>query len=332
MKQSSNSIILLSAQNSTLNRALENCITKTNIPGIPAPYRGKVREVYPLNKEMLGIVVTDRISAFDHIMKQAIPYKGQILNQTASFFFNKVSDLVDTHIIDVPHPNVTIAKKCEPVPVEIVIRACLTGHAWRVYKSGKRTLCGITLPDGMKENEHFPEPILTPATKAKEGHDEDISEEHILQRGIVSEDRWKIIREKAFNIFKRGQQLADQQGLILVDTKYEFGLHYGNVTLIDEIHTADSSRYFYANGYEERLKNNQPQKQLSKEFLREWLMDHNFQGLEGENIPGLPDEFRIEVYERYAELFKQLTGNHFNPSPINNFNKQIAEVFEPYLE
>ncbi|HYW35148.1 MAG TPA: phosphoribosylaminoimidazolesuccinocarboxamide synthase, partial [Balneolaceae bacterium] len=269
--------------------------------------------------------------AFDHIMKQAIPFKGQILNQLAAFSFEKVKDLVATHVIDVPHPNVTIAKKCDPVPVEVVIRSCLTGHAWRVYKSGTRTLCGVSLPDGMRENERFPEPILTPATKAQEGHDEDISEGEILQREIVPEDIWKEIREKAFKVFNKGQQLAEQQGLILVDTKYEFGLHDGEVTLIDEVHTADSSRYFYADEYEERLKNNQPQKQLSKEFLREWLMDHEFQGLEGQTLPDLPDELRLKIFERYAELFEQLTGKEFRPTPTDNFNAQLADIFGPYV-
>jgi phosphoribosylaminoimidazole-succinocarboxamide synthase len=289
-----------------------------------------VREVYTLDEDTLGLVVTDRISAFDHIMKQAIPYKGQILNQLAAFSFEEVGDLVDTHIIDIPHPNVTIAKKCETVPVEVVIRACLTGHAWRVYKSGNRELCGVTLPDGMKENQRFPEPILTPATKAEKGHDEDISERQILGRGIVARDVWNEIREKAFRVFKRGQQIAEQQGLILVDTKYEFGLYNGEVTLIDEVHTADSSRYFYADGYEDRLENDQPQKQLSKEFLREWLMEHNFQGLKGQTLPDLPDKLRIKVYERYAELFGKLTGNAFEPASTDIFDEQLAAIFEEY--
>jgi phosphoribosylaminoimidazole-succinocarboxamide synthase len=313
------------------NHALENCITKTHLPGEWNPYRGKVREVYPLNDKTLGIVVTDRISAFDHIMKQAIPYKGQILNQLAAFSFNKINDLVDTHIIDVPHPNVTIAKKCDPIPIEVVIRACLTGHAWRVYQSGKRTLCGVPLPDGMKENERFPEPILTPATKAEEGHDEDISEEEILAREIVTNKLWNKIRESAYKVFKRGQQLAEQQGLILVDTKYEFGLYKGHLMLIDEVHTADSSRYFYADEYEKRLKNDQPQKQLSKEFLREWLMEHGFQGLEGQALPDLPNALRIEVYQRYVELFEKLTGKKFSPSLIENFEIQLEKIFDPYL-
>lgn len=313
-------------------RALKNCITETNISGFGEPYRGKVRDVYTINESTLGIVVSDRISAFDHIMRQPIPYKGQILNQLAAFSFAKVDDLVDTHILDVPHPNVTIARRCDPIPVEVVIRACLTGHAWRVYNSGKRELCGVSLPDGMVENQKFAEPILTPATKAEEGHDEDISEEEILDRGIVDQKLWEEIRQKAFSIFKRGQQVAEKQGLILVDTKYEFGIHNGRLILIDEVHTADSSRYFYANEYEERLKEGRPQKQLSKEFLREWLMDQGFQGNEGQQLPNLPDDFRWKIYERYRELFGKLTGNEFNPTPLDlsTLDSELANYFEGY--
>lgn len=314
------------------SQALKNCITKTDVPGYPAPYRGKVRDVYSLGDDKLGIVASDRISAFDHIMKQAIPYKGQILNSLAAFAFDKVDDLVATHIIDVPHPNVTIAKKCDPVPIEVVIRACLTGHAARVYKSGKRMLCGVELPDGMTENQKFKKPILTPATKAEEGHDEDISEKEILDREIVDPDIWAEIREKAFQVFERGQQIANRQGLILVDTKYEFGLYNGEVTLIDEVHTADSSRYFYADGYEERLKKGKPQKQLSKEFLREWLMDHDFQGKEGQTLPDLPDGFRVKVFNRYTELFEKLTGKSFEPKPLSmeSFNQELKDIFDRY--
>lgn len=302
------------------------------MPGTEPPYRGKVRDVYSLGDDKLGIVASDRISAFDHIMKQAIPYKGQILNKLAAFAFEKVNDLVATHIVDVPHPNVTIAKKCNPIPIEVVIRACLTGHAARVYKSGKRTLCGVQLPEGMVENQKFEEPILTPATKAEEGHDEDISEKEILDRGIVDPDIWEEIRSKAFQVFQRGQEVARKHGLILVDTKYEFGLYDGEVTLIDEVHTADSSRYFYADVYEERLQKGQPQKQLSKEFLREWLMDHGFQGKEGQSLPDLPDDFRAKVFNRYAELYAQLTGRAFEPTPIdtNIFNQQIEKIFNQY--
>ncbi len=312
------------------HQALNNCIIKTDIPNLPDPYRGKVREVYPLNEETLGIVVTDRISAFDHIMKQAIPFKGQILNQLSAFSFKKIEDIVSTHIIEVPHPNITIAKKCEPVPIEIVIRACLTGHAAREYKAGKRSLCGMPLPEGMKENERFEQPILTPATKAKSGHDEDISEQAILKQQIVSEEIWEEIKQKAFHVFERGQELAAQQGLILVDTKYEFGLFAGEVVLIDEVHTPDSSRYFYADEYEERLANNESQKQLSKEFLREWLIEHHFQGFKGQKLPDLPDEFRLKVFDRYAELYEQLTGTTFQPSSVENFNEELKFIFSNY--
>lgn len=314
------------------SKALENCITRTDVPGYRDPYRGKVRDVYSLGDDKLGIVASDRISAFDHIMKQAIPYKGQILNSLAAFAFDKVDDIVATHVVDVPHPNVTVAKKCDPVPIEVVIRACLTGHAARVYKSGKRMLCGVELPEGMIENQKFEEPILTPATKAEEGHDEDISEKEILEQEIVEPGIWEEVREKAFKIFERGQQIANKQGLILVDTKYEFGLYNGEVTLIDEVHTADSSRYFYADGYEERQEKGEPQKQLSKEFLREWLMDHDFQGKEGQTLPDLPDAFRIKVYRRYTELFEKLTGQSFEPRPLDmsSFNNELKTIFDRY--
>ena len=295
---------------------------------MPEPYRGKVRDVYSLGEKKLGIVVTDRISAFDHIMKQAIPFKGQILNQLAAFSFEQVSEIVPVHLLDVPHPNVTIAKKCDPIPVEVVIRGYLTGHAWRVYKSGKRMICGVPMPDGMKEHQKFPEPILTPATKATEGHDEDISEADILKRNLVSETIWSEIRTKAFQLFHRGSEIAKKQGLILVDTKYEFGLFDGELTLIDEVHTADSSRYFYAEGYEERLKKGKPQKQLSKEFLREWLMDNGFQGFEGQTLPDLPDDFRMEVYYRYKELFERLTGRMFQPAGTENFDDLLKNIFK----
>ncbi len=305
--------------------ALDHCITKTEVPGLTS-YKGKVREVYDLNEHTLGIVVSDRISAFDYIMRQAIPFKGQILNQLAAFSFDKVKDIVATHIIDVPHPNVTIAKKCEPVPIEVVIRGYLTGHAWRTYKSGLRTLCGVELPDGMVEHQKFTSPILTPATKATEGHDEDISEEDILKRNIIDENLWSQIREVAFKLFKRGTEVAAKQGLILVDTKYEFGVYNGELTLIDEVHTTDSSRYFYLEGYEDRQAKGEAQKQLSKEFLREWLMSNNFQGLEGQTLPDLPDEFRIEVFERYSELFEMLTGEKFTPVLEKDFDTVLSGI------
>lgn len=313
-------------QSIDIQEALNHCITETLIPELPAPYKGKVREVYELGSEKLGIVVTDRISAFDYIMHQAIPFKGQILNKLAAFSFETVHDIVDTHIIEVPHPNVTIAKKCEPVPIEVVIRGYLTGHAWRTYRSGLRELCGATMPDGMKEHDRFPEPLLTPATKATEGHDEDISEADILKRGIVSEELWAEIRNVAFKLFERGTEVAAAQGLILVDTKYEFGLYNGKLTLIDEVHTTDSSRYFYKDGYEKRQASGAPQKQLSKEFLREWLMEHEFQGLDGQTLPDLPDSFRVEVYKRYAELYTMLTGKDFEPVIEKDFNSTLRDI------
>ena len=311
--------------------ALTNCITSSSHPTVTDLYLGKVREVYTLNSQILGIVVTDRISAFDFIMHQAIPFKGQILNKLAEFGFNKVSHIIPNHIIEVPHPNITIAKKCVPIPIEVVIRAHLTGHAWRTYKSGERMLCGVTLPEGLSEHDPLPEPILTPATKSLEGHDEDISEEEILAEGIVSTFLWAEIREKAFELFKIGQEVAREQGLILVDTKYEFGLNVDELTLIDEVHTTDSSRYFYFDGYEQRQKDRQPQKQLSKEFLREWLMKNDFQGLNGQNLPDLPDSFRIEVYKRYEQLYEQLTGLSFTPTIIEDINSDLKAVFSPYI-
>lgn len=312
-------------------RHLSQCILSTSCPPAGEPYRGKVRDVYTLSDTELGIVVTDRISAFDHIMKEAIPFKGQILNLLSAFQFKTVEDIVSTHLLDVPHPNVTIAKKCDPIPVEVVVRGYLTGHAWREYKAGKRELCGASMPAGMTEHEAFPTPILTPATKAKEGHDEDISPQEILDQGIVEESLWSQIEEKAFELFKRGTEVAEKQGLILVDTKYEFGLYNGELTLIDEVHTTDSSRYFYLEGYEQRLNSGEPQKQLSKEFLREWLMEKGFSGQNGTKPPVLPDSFRWSVYERYKELFEMLTGNMFVPENTSGFDRTLEKVFKPWI-
>jgi phosphoribosylaminoimidazole-succinocarboxamide synthase len=311
--------------------ALEHCIVSTNATNAGEPYRGKVRDVYTLSDDKLGIVVSDRISAFDHIMKQAIPFKGQILNRLSAFSFSKVEDIMPTHVVDVPHPNVMISKKCDPIPVEVVVRGYLTGHAWRVYKSGKRELCGVTLPSGLKEHDKLPVPILTPATKAKEGHDEDISEQEILERRIVDENLWNEIRDKAFKLFNRGTEISAKQGLILVDTKYEMGLNNGELTLIDEVHTSDSSRYFYLEGYEKRQKKGEPQKQLSKEFLREWLMNKGFQGKEGQTLPDLPDSFRWSIYQRYAELFETLTGKRFDPVLVENIDTELETIFSDYL-
>jgi len=310
------------------DEALSHCITKTSLTGFGEPYRGKVREVYQLDEKTLGIVVTDRISAFDHIMKQAIPFKGQILTQLAAFSFERIADIVPTHVLEVPHPNVTIARKCDPIPIEVVIRGYLTGHAWREYKSGKSKLCGVQLPEELKEHDKFPAPILTPATKATEGHDEDISEEEILARDIVTKRQWDEIKEAAFALFQRGTEIAAKQGLILVDTKYEFGYHKDELTLIDEVHTTDSSRYFYKEGYEERQAKGEPQKQLSKEFLREWLMEQGFQGLDGQKLPDLPKPFRWEVFERYSELFETLTGQKFEAVLEKNFDATLYEIFK----
>lgn len=310
------------------DEALSHCITETSLTGFGEPYRGKVREVYQLDTETLGIVVTDRISAFDHIMKQAIPFKGQILNRLAAFSFERVADIVPTHVLEVPHPNITIARKCEPIPIEVVLRGYLTGHAWREYKSGKRKLCGVPLPEKLKEHDKFPAPILTPATKATEGHDEDISEEEILARGIVTKKQWDEIKEAAFALFQRGTEIAAKQSLILVDTKYEFGYYEGELTLIDEVHTTDSSRYFYKDGYDERQAKGEAQKQLSKEFLREWLMEQGFQGLEGQKLPDLPDSFRWKVFERYSELFETLTGQKFEPVLEKDFDTTLFKIFK----
>ena len=309
---------------------LKGCIHSTSADGFDEPYHGKVRDVYTLNDSTLGIVVTDRISAFDHIMAEAIPFKGQILNLLSKFHFDKVSDIIKTHVIDVPHQNVMIARKCDPIPVEVVIRGYLTGHAWREYKAGKRQLCGATLPAGMKEHQKFPEPIITPATKAQEGHDEDITPREILDQGIVEDSLWNEIEEKAFALFDRGSEIAHNQGLILVDTKYEFGLSDGELILIDEVHTTDSSRYFYREGYEARLSADEPQKQLSKEFLREWLMDKGFSGQDGQTPPALPDSFRWSVYKRYKELYEVLTGESFNPVSTVDFNKELSHILEEY--
>jgi len=310
--------------------ALQSCIGRTLVANFPEPYRGKVRDVYKLNDKTLAIVSSDRISAFDHILRQLIPFKGQILNTLATFFFERVEDIVETHIIDVPHPNVTIAKACESMPVEVVIRGYLTGHAARTYKKGFRELCGVTLPEGMVENQAFEHPILTPATKAIEGHDEDISEVEILSRGIVDPAIWEQVRTIAFKLFERGTQIAREKGLILVDTKYEFGLYEGRVVLIDEVHTPDSSRYFYLEGYEEKLNTRLPQRQLSKEFIREWLMANDFQGLDGQTMPDLSDDFRMEIFHRYEELFNKLTGQSFNPVDTTDFNKTLAEILKKY--
>lgn len=308
--------------------SFDHCITRTQSKLLPEPYRGKVRDVYTLDEKRLLIVASDRISAFDHILRQAIPYKGQILNQVAAYFFEEVKDLTSVHLLDVPHPNISIVRRCQALPIEVVMRGCLAGHAWREYSAGKRTLCGVHLPEGLRESEHFPEPMLTPATKATEGHDEDISEKEILARSIVAPHIWEQVRSIAFNLFRRGQEIARQRGLILVDTKYEFGLDGEDIVLIDEVHTPDSSRYYYLDGYEQRLASGERQKQLSKEFIREWLMSKGFQGLEGQVLPDMDEAFRHSVTDRYAELFQLVTGKEFVPEPTPDFNSTLDQIIE----
>ncbi len=284
--------------------------TQFKLPGQQSFYRGKVRDVYDLGDHLV-MVATDRISAFDCILPKPIPGKGAILNQLARYFLEATQDIAPNWLLSQPDPNVSIGWKCTPIKVEMVIRGYLVGHAWREYQLGKRILCGVPLPEGMKENDPFPEPIITPATKADEGHDEDISRADILATGLVSETDYVILENYTKALFQRGTEMAAERGLILVDTKYEFGKRDGTIYVIDEIHTPDSSRYFYLEGYAERQKKDERQQQLSKEFVREWLLSHGFQGLEGQQMPEMPDTFVEEVSERYRELFKILTGNPF---------------------
>ena len=292
---------------------MSNALTKTefNFPGQVSLYKGKVRDVYNINNDFLVMVVSDRISAFDVVLPKGIPYKGQVLNQIAAKFLDATADIVPNWKIASPDPNVTVGHMCEPYKVEMVIRGYLTGHAWREYKSGKRTLCGCVMPDGMLENQKFPEPLLTPTTKASEGHDEDISREEIIASGLVDKAEYEMIEDYTRKLFQRGTEIAAKMGLILVDTKYEFGKKDGKIYLIDEIHTPDSSRYFYLNGYEERLAKGEQQKQLSKEFVRQWLIENGFQGKEGQTVPFMSDEFVASVSERYIELYENITGDKF---------------------
>jgi phosphoribosylaminoimidazole-succinocarboxamide synthase len=285
--------------------------THFSLPNQSNFYKGKVRDVYTIKDKHLVMVVTDRISAFDVVLPEPIPYKGQVLNQIAAKFLTATQDIVPNWVIDIPDPNVTIGKICDPFKVEMVIRGYLAGHAWREYQSGKRTVCGVSLPEGLKENDKLPSPIITPTTKASVGHDEDISREQILNRNIVSETDYIQLEKYTQALFQRGTEMASDQGLILVDTKYEFGKANGKIHLIDEIHTPDSSRYFYKDGYEERQKNNEQQKQLSKEFVRKWLIDNGFQGKEDQLIPEMTPEFVQSISDRYIELFEQITGDKF---------------------
>ena len=282
--------------------------------GLGPRYRGKVRDTYDLGDGRLALVTTDRISAFDHVLRQAIPLKGQVLNRLAAFFFERTADVAPNAVLSVPDPNVTVALRCQALPVEFVVRGHLAGHAWRVYREGGRELCGVRLPDGLRESERLPTPVLTPATKAAEGHDEDISEADIVARGVLDADTLAEAKAAALALFQRGSELAAERGLILVDTKYEFGrAPDGRLLLIDEVHTPDSSRYYRADGYEARLASGEPQRQLSKEFVREWLMAHGFQGLDGQVLPDLPPEFVREVSRRYVELYEAVTGEAFEP-------------------
>ena len=313
-----------------------NTITYTNFnfPGQENVYRGKVREVYNINNEILVMIATDRLSAFDVVMPKGIPYKGQILNQIATGMMNATQDLVPNWLLATPDPNVAVGYLCEPFKVEMVIRGYLSGHAAREYKAGNRTLCGVLMPEGMKENDKFPEPIITPATKAEMGnHDEDISREDILRRGIVSEEDYLILEDYTKKLFQRGSEIAAKRGLILVDTKYEFGkTKEGKIVLIDEIHTPDSSRYFYAEGYEDRQAKNEPQKQLSKEFVRQWLISNGFQGKEGQLVPEMTDEYVETVSERYIELYENITGETFVKADVSNINSRIETNVLHYLK
>ncbi len=293
-------------------------------------YQGKVRDIYTIKDEYLVIVASNRISAFDHILRQEIPYKGQVLNQTAAYFLEKTKDIVPNHYLGSPAPNVTIGVRCTPFPIEIVVRGYLVGHAWREYKAGKRTLSGVVLPEGMRQNDKFPEPIITPTTKSTIGHDIDISVEEILKSGLVEDFEWYQIQDYALKLFEKGTQMAKERGLILVDTKYEFGTDKnGNILLIDEVHTPDSSRYFMAESYYERQEQGLAQIQLSKEFVREWLIKHNFQGLEGQILPDLPPDFVQEVSKKYIDLYEKVTGSTFIPADYSK--EQTQNLVQEFL-
>lgn len=306
-------------------------ITNFNFPKQTNVYRGKVREVYTIDNKYVVMVATDRISAFDHILPKGIPFKGQVLNQVATMFLNATKDIVPNWLIGSPDPAVAVGYACEPIKIEMVIRGYLAGHAAREYALGKRLLCGEKLPEGLKENDRLPSPIITPASKADEGHDEDISKEEILARGIVSKEIYEKMEAYTQALFQRGTEMAAKQGLILVDTKYEFGLLNGEVVLIDEIHTPDSSRYFYADGYEERQAKGEAQKQLSKEFVRQWLIENGFQGLEGQIMPEMSDEFINVVTSRYIELFERITGESFVKSDTQNIKRRIESNVGAFL-
>lgn len=313
---------------------MSNALTKTNFnfPGQKSLYKGKVRDVYNINDEFMVMVVSDRISAFDVVLPKGIPYKGQVLNQIAEKFLDATADIVPNWKIACPDPNVTVGHFCETFPVEMIVRGYLTGSSWRLYKGGGRDICGVPLPEGLKEHQAFPEPLLTPTTKAEQGaHDENISRDEIIKQGLVSEEDYVELERISLELFKRGSEIAKEMGLILVDTKYEFGKKDGQIYLIDEIHTPDSSRYFYADGYQERFDNGENQKQLSKEFVREWLMDNNFQGRDGDVLPEIPEEFVNQVSERYIELYESITGDKFVKSDASKIESRIQVAVNEFL-
>lgn len=312
---------------------VESCTirdTSFQFEGVKAIYHGKVRDVYDFGDELL-MIATDRISAFDHILPKAIPYKGQVLNQIARHFLLNTKDIVPNWWIASPDPNVSIGIKADPIKIEMVIRGYLSGHAWRTYKSGGRILCGVHMPDGMKENDRFPQPIITPTTKASEGHDMDIAVGDIIRQGIVSQQDWDQLEKYTRDLFERGTKMASDRGLILVDTKYEFGKLDDQIILIDEIHTPDSSRYFYSEGYEERQTIGEPQPQLSKEFVREWLISNGFQGLEGQKMPVMPDDFIWEISDRYIQLYEMITGQKFVKADVSDIGTRIIQNVDNYL-
>lgn len=311
-----------------IEQHLNKTLRRTEFNDLGEQVQGKVRDNYRQNGRRI-LITTDRISAFDHVLPQTIPFKGQVLNQTAAFFFEATEDLVPNHVLSVPDPNVTVARECTPIPIEFVVRGYLAGHAWREYDHGARTLCGQDLPDGLRRSEQLPSPILTPTTKAEEGHDQDVTREEAIASADIDPATYDQLADWSLQLFRRGSEMAAEQGLLLVDTKYEFGrTPDGDLVLIDEVHTPDSSRYFYQDGYRERLERGEPQRQLSKEFVREWLMDHGFQGKAGQEMPDLPDPFRVKVTKRYVELYEKVTGSSFDPDLHPNPEERIHAALD----
>ncbi|WP_114793307.1 phosphoribosylaminoimidazolesuccinocarboxamide synthase [Niabella yanshanensis] len=300
-------------------------MSELNFPQQTNFYRGKVRDVYTIDNRLLVMIASDRISAFDVILPEPIPFKGQVLNQIAAYMLNATKDICKNWLLETPTVNSSVGQKCDPFKIEMVVRGHLTGHAWRTYNSGKRILCGVALPEGLKENDAFPTPIITPSTKASEGHDEDISKEEIIAQGLATAGEWQQLEELALSLFKRGQELALKQGLILVDTKYEFGKLQDEIVLMDEIHTPDSSRYFYANGFEERQQAGEKQKQLSKEFVREWLIENNFMGKEGQQVPEMKEDWINTISKRYIELYEKVIGEAFQPQKVSQ-EEQLEKI------